>query len=167
MSDSVGFDASRLNAQPGDVVQKIGEAGSILSGNQARAKIVRDMAKRGGRTKIEAQEVKQAEKDNKAADKLLAKTKFNLKVGVLKAGNKAAVKLADKVATDSLNLKNKRKNAAIDRKNKKAATDNYIRADQQSKSKPAAGSKPRKPAKPQAPRQNKSVGAPKPPRPTK
>lgn len=171
MSDTVGFDASRLNAQPGDVVQKIGEAGSILSGNQARAKIVKDMAKSGGRTKTEYKAFKQDKKDKKAARKLIAKTKFNLKVGVLREGNKAAVKLA----RDSAGGVTARKNEAAKRRTDTVKANNIVKvetakqateaAKQATRSTPIAKAAPVK--KTRTPRQNKSVGAPKPPRPTK
>ena len=164
MSDTVGFDASRLNTQPGDGIQKIGEASSILSGNQARAKIVSDMAESGGRTKIEQKAFKQDKKDKKAANKLLAKTKFSLKTSLLKEANKAAVRLAADSARGSI----VRKNEAAKRRTDTVKANNAVKvegAKQTTRSTPIAKAAPVKKAR--TPRQNKSVGAPKPPRPTK
>jgi hypothetical protein len=164
MSDSVGFDASRLNTQPGDAMQKIGEASSILSGNQARAEIVTDMAKSGGRTKIQQKKFKKKKQEKKAAKKLVARTEFNLKASVLKEGAKAGVKLAADSARGSIT----RKNEAAKRRTDTVKANNAVKvegAKQATRSTPIAKAAPVK--KTRTPRQNKSVGAPKPPRPTK
>jgi hypothetical protein len=167
MSNSVGFDASRLNTQPGDGVAKIGEAASILSGNQARADIVSDMAKNGGRTKIEQKKFKKKKQEKKAAKKLLARTKFSLKTSLMREANRKAVGLE----ADAVKGATFRKNEAAKRKTDTVKANNTVKveaAKQATKSTPAAKAAPAsKPAKPRAPRQNKSVGAPKPPRPTK
>lgn len=171
MSDSVGFDASRLNTQPGDGMQKIGEASSILSGNQARAEIVKGMAESGGRTKIEQKKFKKKKQDKKAAKKLIARTKFNLATGVIREANRKTVGLeADKAKVGTL-----RKSEAAKRRTDTVKANNIVKAEaakqateaakKATRSTPIAKAAPVK--KTRTPRQNKTVGAPKPPRPTK
>jgi hypothetical protein len=161
------FDSSRLDTQPGGTLQGIGEAAGILSGSQARSESVAKMAKRGGRTESEYKKFKKDKKDKKAAKKLIAKTTFNLKTGLLREGNKAAVSLARESAKGSI----VRKNEAAKRRTDTVKANNAVKvegAKQATRSTPIARTPAaKKPGKARIPAANKSVGAPKPPRPTK